>query len=111
VTDDPPETGHAENDPFRVKPEALQWRAERTRLELEAMSDLELIAEVSLVPAPHIRNPMELDRRLKESIRELRAEMTAFRTSADRQARWLLTFTVVLVILTIALVIVAFTGH
>lgn len=68
------------------------------------MSDHELIGEVSQQPAPHVINPMELNRRLKESIKELTVELNQFRTSSERQATWLLRFTVVLVILTIVIV-------
>ena len=95
--------------------------AERAQTELEPMTDWELIGE-RLMP-PHVTNPMELNRRLKNSVVDLTgelgtfrqslegavsnltAEIHTFRQSSDKLTRWLIGLTVGLLLLTLILVI------
>ena len=53
--------------------EQRRREAERAQTELEPMTDWELIGE-RLMP-PHITNPMELNRRLKNSVVDLTGEL------------------------------------
>ena len=70
---------------------------------LESLSDGELIASANGFPAPH--EPMEMDRRLKEAVVTLTAELIAFRKSSDAAAGKLSNLTKVLLAATVVLVI------
>jgi hypothetical protein len=98
MTDDP------ERAVLGMSTEQRRWRAERVRQDLEGKSDLELIGEVAGQFAPHVINPMELNRRLRESIKDLAAEVKAARASSDKLGSRLIWLTRLLVILTLVLV-------
>jgi hypothetical protein len=62
------------------------------------------------VKAPHVINPMEMNRRLRVSVENLTTELGKFKTSSDklsktaiRLTKWLIGLTIVVVILTIIL--------
>jgi hypothetical protein len=70
---------------------------ERAR-QLQKLADHELIATA---PGPKDdRYPMEMTRRLKDSVGELTAELKAFKASSDMLARKIVYLTTVLVVLT-----------
>jgi hypothetical protein len=69
---------------------------------LASLSDAELIATNPAIPSES--HQMEMARRLKEAIRELTGETVAARKSADRASARIVWGTVVLVLLTGALV-------
>ena len=70
---------------------------------LQSLTDEELVASAKGFPAPH--EPMEMDRRLKEAVVTLTAELIAFRKSSDAAARKLSNSTRVLVAATVVLVL------
>lgn len=85
-----------------------QWRRDVDAQHLDGarqrghLSDEELIARAPGFPGPGYQ--MEMERRLKDAITDLTRETVAARKSSDRTARRLVWLTVVLVVLTAALV-------
>jgi len=80
--------------------EQRRWREEQIERarQLQKLTDHELIATA---PGPKDdRYPMEMTRRLKDSIGELTAELKAFKASSDMLARRIVYLTAVLVVLT-----------
>jgi hypothetical protein len=69
---------------------------------LQALSDVDLIASAPGIPSRS--HEMELQRRLKEAIALLTSETIKSRGSAERLTRWLIGFTIALVVLTLAVV-------
>jgi hypothetical protein len=66
------------------------------------LSDVELIASAPGIPSRS--HEMEMQRRLKEAIAVLTTETIKSRESAARLTRWLIGFTIALVVLTLAVV-------
>jgi hypothetical protein len=87
---------------------ADQYLTEKTKIarqHLEAKSEWELIG---MTPqGPEYRAPMEMARRLKESIDSLRGELTAFKGSSDNWAKRLFWLTWMLVALTIVIAVLS----
>ena len=85
-----------------------QWRRDVDAQHLDGarqrgrLSDEELIARAPGFPGPGYQ--MEMERRLKDAITDLTRETVAARKSSDRAANRLVWLTVVLVVLTAALV-------
>jgi hypothetical protein len=82
--------------------EYLEQRTETARYHLEGLTDWQLIGLTQ--EGAQYRAPMEMARRLKDSINDLRGEMVDFKTSSNRWAKRLFCLTVVLIVATVALV-------
>ena len=92
----------AEEERLRARAEQMKRKADRAQQELEGMTDWELIGDAPGLP--HVSNPLEMNRRLKDSIKGLTVELTRFRQSSDALARRLVWLTWLLVVLTAILV-------
>jgi hypothetical protein len=92
----------------RRRRENERWRRDVDAQRLDSvnqlgnLSDAELIANAPGIP--NVSHQMEMDRRLKVAIMDLTTETIAARKASDRTAGRLVWLTVVLVILTAALV-------
>jgi len=85
------------------------WLAERAEYgrAIEHVPDEQLVGIAALPNSP--RHEIEMQRRLKVAVEALTAELVSFRTSSDEAAgklerltKWLIGFTIVLVVLTLA---------
>lgn len=101
VTVDPGEADRARAE-AEAEAEELRQLEERGRQENEYMSDWALIGAMGKHPLAV--NAVEMNRRLKDAVNQLTAELKAFRTSSDKLATMVVWLTVLLVILTLVLV-------
>jgi len=85
-----------------------QWRRDVAAQHLDSVNQLANLSDAELIAtSPSIQNvthQMEMDRRLKVAIVDLTTETIAARQSSDKAARRLAWLTIVLVVLTAALV-------
>jgi hypothetical protein len=90
----------------QVTVELSEWEAQRTA-KLRAKSEEALVAMERDPDNLQETYPGELQRRLLESNRHLTAALRDFESTSRTASRWLLAFTVALVVLTVFLVILA----
>jgi hypothetical protein len=85
-----------------------QWRQGVDAQHLDSVNQLANLGDAELIASapgiPNVSHQMEMDRRLKVAIADLTTETIAARKSSDRTAGRLVWLTVVLVVLTAALV-------